>query len=518
MGTLRTLAGRYRLVHRIATGGMGAVHETIDERLGRRVAVKLLKEEYADDPAFVARFVREARAAAALGHPNIAQVFDSGQDGDLHFIVMELVEGRHLGQVLREEGRLDARAAVDVVGQVCEALAFAHAAGIVHRDIKPGNVLVRPDGKIKVTDFGIAHRTGDTALTGTGMVLGTAQYISPEQASGQAATPASDMYATGVLLYQLLTGAVPFEGDSPLAVALAHVRDDVPPVRDLAPDVPAAVAAVVARATARDPEQRYRDAQQMADALRGAPIPHPDPSTATAGPATMPITAPMTGRTARSIASPPPPAPPAVREGRRSVTPRVMITAGLALVAALLVGWIAVSNDSTPETGRADPTTPGTSSGSPSRSPEPTEPSTTNQTADGPVVPADAVGRDVKTLEQELKERGYDAHKVDSDSTAPRDTVVATIPAPGQPLAPGQSILLISSKGDVREPSDIIVPDDLVGTDVKSAEERLKDQGIEPKRADVSSDRPKGQVVATYPSPGTQAETGVVVLAVSRGP
>jgi serine/threonine protein kinase len=493
---------------------MGAVHEAIDERLGRRVAVKLLKEEYADDPTFVARFVREARAAAALGHPNIAQVFDSGQDGDLHFIVMELVEGSHLGQVLREQGRMDTRAAVDVVGQVCEALAVAHAAGIVHRDIKPGNVLVRPDGQVKVTDFGIAHRTGDTALTGTGMVLGTAQYLSPEQASGQAATPASDVYATGVLLYQLLTGVVPFEADSPLAVALAHVRDDLPPVREVAPEVPAAVAAVVARATARDPEQRYPDAQQMAHALRGAPTPYPDASTA--GPATMPMTAP----TGRSTAPEPPQsaAPAAVPESRRPITPRVMVTAGLALVAALLVGWIALSNDPAPETGRADPAAPGASSADSSGSPEPTAPSPTDDTADGPVVPANAVGRDVKTLEQELRERGYDAHKVDIDATATRDTIVATIPAPGQPLAPGQSILLIASKGEVREPSDYLIPDDLVGTDVKSAEERLKDQGIEPKKADIDSDRPKGEVVATYPEPGTRTETGIVVLAVSRGP
>ena len=348
MGTLTTLSGRYRLVRRIATGGMGAVHEAIDERLGRPVAVKLLKEEYVDDPTFVARFVREARAAAALGHPNIAQVFDSGQDGDVHFIVMEFVDGKHLGQVLREQGRLDARVAVDVVGQVCEALAVAHAAGIVHRDIKPGNVLVRADGHVKVTDFGIAHRSGDTALTGTGMVLGTAQYLSPEQASGQVATPASDVYAAGVLLYQLLTGAVPFEGDSPLAVALAHVRDDVPPVRELAPEVPASVAAVVAHATVKDPEQRYPDAQHMAHALRGVPTQCPS----TPGPATIPMTAPVTGPTAHSTAPLPPADPNPVRDGWRPATPRVIVIAGLVLVAAVLLGWIALSRDAPPETDR----------------------------------------------------------------------------------------------------------------------------------------------------------------------
>lgn len=218
-------------------------------------------------------------------------------------------------------------------------------------------------------------------------------------------------------------------------------------------------------------------------------------------------------------------APIAGPETRRPVTSRVVIAAGIALLAALLIGWIALSDGSAPEERQADPPAPGTSSrtSAPTSATSPTasvprEPSPTEQTIDGQIVPADAVGRDAKALEQELKERGYDADKVDVDASAPRDTIVSTIPAPGQPLAPGQSVLLISSKGEVGEPSDFVVPDDLVGTDVKSAEERLKDQDIDSDKADVDSDLPKGQVVATYPEPGTRAEAGVVVLVVSRGP
>ena len=232
------LADRYRQVRRIASSGMGTVYEGVDERLGRRVAIKLLKEEYAEDPLFVERFGREARAAASLDHPNIAQIFDSGQHGGRHFIVMEFLDGEDLGHMLRQDCRLPADVAVSVTAQVCSALAAAHTAGVVHRDIKPGNVLVRADGRVKVTDFGIAQVQGQASLTGAGLVLGTARYLSPEQACGQAVTPASDLYSAGVLLFQMLTGNVPFTGDSPVAVALSHVREKVPSVHDFAPEVP----------------------------------------------------------------------------------------------------------------------------------------------------------------------------------------------------------------------------------------------------------------------------------------
>jgi serine/threonine protein kinase len=234
------------------------------------VAIKLLKEEYAANPLFVERFGREARAAASLDHPNIAQIFDSGQHGGQHFLVMEFLEGKDLGHMLREDGQLPADVAVSVTAQVCSALAAAHTAGIVHREIKPSNVLVRADGRVKVTDFGIAQVQGHASLTGAGLVLGTAPYLSPEQACRQAVTPVSDLYSAGMLLFQMLTGNVPFTADSPVAVALSHVRDEVPSVRDFAPEVPPPPAEVVATATAKDPQSRYADAAQMGAALRKA--------------------------------------------------------------------------------------------------------------------------------------------------------------------------------------------------------------------------------------------------------
>ncbi|HEU4488041.1 MAG TPA: protein kinase, partial [Actinomycetota bacterium] len=250
------LIDRYRLEQRLASGGMGTVYEATDERLQRRVAVKLLKEELADDPLFVERFRREARAVAALSHPNIASVFDYGADGGRDFIVMELLEGTDLAEVL-QAGPLEPGRAAEIAAQACDALAHAHSAGIVHRDVKPANIILVASGTVKVTDFGIARALGDTTLTATGSVLGTAHYLAPEQASGSGAGAAVDQYAMGVMLYEMLTGEVPFSGDSPIGVAMRHVSDEVPAPSSKAPEVPAALDEVVLTATAKDPSDRY---------------------------------------------------------------------------------------------------------------------------------------------------------------------------------------------------------------------------------------------------------------------
>ncbi|HEX6248596.1 MAG TPA: protein kinase, partial [Nocardioidaceae bacterium] len=377
------LAGRYRLVRRIAAGGMGTVHEGLDERLGRRVAVKVLREEYADDPGFVARFEREARAAAGLSHPNIAQVLDTGRDGDRHFIVMELVDGGHLGQLLRDEGPLCPEKAAGIAVQVCRALGAAHAAGVVHRDVKPGNVLVDRAGRVQVTDFGIAHTGGQTSLTRTGSVLGTVAYLSPEQAAGQRATPASDLYAVGVVLFEMLTGSVPFAGDSAVAVALRHLQEEVPDVRDRAPDVPPALAGVVARATAKDPQDRFADAEQMEQALRSA-LARPDVTTTAVLPAV---------------------APPGTSPGRGRG--RWAAVAAAVVVAAAGLGWFASQGGPDPTTAPAPAPEPAQQVGpTPTlRSPSPTTPPQSPEpTVTGPVVPTDALGRDVEELEERLKE------------------------------------------------------------------------------------------------------------------
>lgn len=267
---MERVSDRYEIESRIAVGGMGIVYRARDERLGRTVALKILKDHLAHDERFVERFRREARSVASLGHPNIAALYDYGEDGDRHYIVMECVEGRDLAQVLRDEGRLSPERATHIAHQVCAALGAAHASGIVHRDVKPANILLGPDDTVKVTDFGIARAAGDSTLTATGSILGTAHYLAPEQAAGETPSPATDVYAMGVVLFEMLTGATPFEGDSPVAVATRHLHETVPAPSSLAPDVPAALDAVVLRATAKEPIERFAGGAAFAAALEEA--------------------------------------------------------------------------------------------------------------------------------------------------------------------------------------------------------------------------------------------------------
>lgn len=291
-----TLAGRYLLLERIAVGGMGEVWRAQDEVLSRVVAVKVLKAEYAADPSFLDRFRAEARHTAALSHPGIANVFDYGEAGgpggqDLPFLVMEYVEGEPLSTVLGREGRLPPDRVLDIVGQTGLALQAAHEAGVVHRDVKPGNLLIRPDGVVKVTDFGIARAVDAAPVTQTGFVVGTAAYLSPEQAAGKPVTPASDIYALGVVAYECLAGRRPFDDASPVAVAMAHMNT-APPA--LPKDVPPLVADFVTRAMDKEPSRRQptagdfgRTALALAASLRG---PDTSPTTVDAGPPAHPST------------------------------------------------------------------------------------------------------------------------------------------------------------------------------------------------------------------------------------
>jgi len=265
------LGDRYRLQRELATGGMGTVWEAADVVLGRRVAVKILSRPLASDERFVERFRREARAAAGLSHPNVAHIFDYGEDGDTRFIVMELLSGETLADRLLRQGRLDPSEAAAIAAQVADALDEAHRAGIVHRDVKPANIMLTPDGGVKVMDFGIAAAGRSSSLTATGAMIGTATYMSPEHATGGRVTPASDVYSLAVVLYEMLTGARPFERDTPIATAMAHVNVDPPPIRDLAPWVPASLATAVEQGMAKDPAARPRSAAAFAAMLRGVP-------------------------------------------------------------------------------------------------------------------------------------------------------------------------------------------------------------------------------------------------------
>ncbi|MGY1681406.1 protein kinase domain-containing protein [Geodermatophilus sp. SYSU D01176] len=291
LSTGTILAGRYEITAPIATGGMGEVWRARDRVLDRVVAAKVLRSEFTGDPSFVARFRNEARHTAALSHPNIASVYDYGETEDergaqLAFLVMELVEGKPLVTILHEEGKLPVDWTLHVLGQAADGLSAAHHAGVVHRDIKPGNLIVRPDGVVKLTDFGIARARDATPLTRTGMVVGTAQYLSPEQAQGFEVTAASDVYSLGVVGYECLTGGRPFDGTSQVAVALAHINRPPPP---LPANVPPAVRLLIERSLAKDPADRFSDGAAFAIAIRSVASGNGlSPAAGVAGPGTTP--------------------------------------------------------------------------------------------------------------------------------------------------------------------------------------------------------------------------------------
>jgi serine/threonine protein kinase len=383
---------RYRLDSRIATGGMGEVWRGTDTALDREVAVKVLKAEYADDPTFRQRFAIEARHAAALHHPGVAGIFDFGEahtsgvaDGSgvpRPFLVMELVEGEPLSTLLRRgqdsQRQLDRDAVRDLLAQAGEAIGAAHAAGIVHRDVKPANLMVTPSGQLKVTDFGIARAADGAGITQTGAVMGTPQYLSPEQAQGHPATSRSDVYSLGVVAFECLAGRRPFEAESPVATALAHIREPVP---DLPADVPADLAAVIRRALAKDPEERYADGAAFAAALRDPatevlrtppvvppPVPVPVPDATQVLPAT----------TAAPVATAPPPGA-AGRTAKRSPWLAVVVVLlAVALVAAVVL--LVTTGDDDPESPPTDDPSRPSQTQQPTEDDTPTDPATTETT------------------------------------------------------------------------------------------------------------------------------------------
>lgn len=264
----RMIAGRYEIVEKIGSGGMGVVWKAKDKILDRHVALKILRPEMSEDQAFVQRFRQEAKAAASLSHSNIVNIYDVGQDRGLHYIVMELVEGQTLRDKLNEAGRLSVDEAVNIAIQICLGLAHAHACGIIHRDIKPQNILITNTGQVKVADFGIARALGSASNTGKSIVVGSASYLSPEQVTNQAVTAASDLYSLGVVLYEMVTGELPYTGDTPIAVAIQHVEGRIPSVRERNPDAPIELEMIISKAMAKDPEDRFQSAGEMMASLR----------------------------------------------------------------------------------------------------------------------------------------------------------------------------------------------------------------------------------------------------------
>ena len=262
------LGGRYVLVEQVGVGGMALVYRAIDRNTGHSVAVKVLKSEFNRDAEFVSRFQREAEAASKMTHHNIVNLLDVGMDGENRYLIMEYVKGKSLKEVIQEKGRLNPGVAVQITIRILSALQHAHTAGIIHRDIKPQNILVHADGHIKVADFGIARMANSSTLTRGDSVMGSVHYFSPEQAQGKPTEASSDLYSVGVTLYEMLTGRVPFDGDSPVAIAMQHLHAAPEPIRRFAPDVPEAICHVVMKAMEKDPAYRYRSAREMASELR----------------------------------------------------------------------------------------------------------------------------------------------------------------------------------------------------------------------------------------------------------
>lgn len=269
IATGSVVAGRYEILDRISEGGMATVFRARRLADGAVVALKVLREQFASDGEFVERFQREARAVRELSHAHMVRVYDSGRDGDVHFIAMEYVEGENLKASIRRVGRLAPDRAVEIAVQVLEALEYAHAHGIVHRDVKPQNILLTPDGAVKVTDFGIARAMSSATITQTGTVLGSVQYLSPEQARGAPVGRATDIYSLGVVLYEMVTGALPFEGDSPIAIALAHLNVPPPSPRAAVPTLPVPLDGIIRLALAKSPSRRYASAGEMRADLLG---------------------------------------------------------------------------------------------------------------------------------------------------------------------------------------------------------------------------------------------------------
>jgi eukaryotic-like serine/threonine-protein kinase len=328
------IAGRYELEELVGTGGMSSVFRAYDRQLERRVAIKILHEHYAADPEYLERFRREARAVARLSHPNIVTVIDRGDDDGRQFIVFEHVEGENLKELVLRTGRLPVRRALELALGVADGLAFAHDHGLVHRDVKPQNVLLSQEGEVKVTDFGIARSLHvEHGVTQTGTVLGTGEYLAPEQASGNQVSPATDVYSLGVVLWELLAGEVPFVGENFVAVALRHVNETPPSLRERRPDVSPRLDAAVDRALAKDPARRFASMTAFAEELRAC----------LAEPEGVGVPPPFEDDAGATLITRPAPRPAPVRRGRARRRPLAwvllaLVIAGAAFAAVFLLG------------------------------------------------------------------------------------------------------------------------------------------------------------------------------------
>ncbi|KAF0206908.1 MAG: hypothetical protein FD171_2146 [Actinobacteria bacterium] len=550
----RVFGRRYRATEKVGSGGMAEVYKAVDEVLGRTVAVKVLHPRYATEPNFIARFRQEAQAAANLSHPSIVNIYDWGHDGETYYIVMEYVNGTDLKQVIEEHGALDPMKAAEYGMQVCAALGVAHGYDVIHRDIKPHNVVIMPDGTIKVMDFGIA-RAGNTTMTQTGSVLGTAQYISPEQAQGRALGPASDLYSLGVTLYELTTGQLPFDSDTPVAVALKQVNEAPVPPRQVRPSIPASLEAVIMKAMRKNPAERYVSAAEMrADLSRvisGAPV---DAGAVGAGVAAgmyadQTSVMPAVERAERLNTAQAPQIRPVPT--RRGLQPWawvliagvvVMLGLGIALAAGafgggsvavptvigmteeeasatiaaadLRVGTVTTENSDKYELGTIMSQDPGAGG-------RVDKGSTVNLVVSAGIAQVEVpnvVGMSeadaISTIEQ--AELGVALPVLrEFSKDVPEGTVISSEPLTGIQVPRGSKIVIVVSKG-----TELLKVPDVVGKKRTDAEMALKDAGFKVKITEAFNETtPEGSVISQDPSSGVSIDTGsTIAIVVSKGP
>jgi eukaryotic-like serine/threonine-protein kinase len=557
--------GRYHVVRKLGTGGMANVYLAEDQELGRRVAIKMLDDRHAQDEQFVERFRREAKNAAGLTHPNIVSIYDRGEAEGTYYIAMEYLDGRTLKELLVARGPTPVAVAIDYARQILAALGFAHRNGVVHRDIKPHNVSVASDGRVKVMDFGIA-RAGTSQMTETGSIIGTAQYLSPEQAKGAPVGPASDIYSVGIVLYEMLTGSVPFTGDTPLEIAMKHLSTTPEPPSERRPEVPHELDSIVLRALAKNPADRYPSAEAMdadlARAARGQAVAPETEEAATqvlrgVGAVTAISSAPteIVRRAAGPGSRPPAYGPPTglyeydepVR--RRSIWPWLLAVALIA--AAVAGGWyvytkiqdqlaankpvavplvegqverLAVSNirdagltpkvirrpdDKVPET-HVVSQDPGAGTRTDKGNPVTIVVSTGLPKVDVPNV----VGNQSTDAVAEITRRGLVANVVRINSDKETGTVTGQDPTPGKLVVKGTKVRINVSQG----PKPIAVPP-VLGVTYEQAAGQLQGAGFAVAREDVDSNEAKGIVVGQNPTGNALAAKGsTVTLSVSKGP
>ncbi len=473
-------AERYKLEEFIGQGGMSLVYRAVDLRTGHSVAVKILKSEYNSDKEFLERFQREAQAASLMSHHNIVNLLDVGVEGEYRYLVLEYVSGNTLKDIIRQRGRLSAELAIQVTVRILSALQHAHDNGIIHRDIKPQNVLIHSDGHVKVADFGIARMTNAFTISKGDTVVGSVHYSSPEQATGSVVEATSDIYSTGVVLYEMLTGRVPFVGDTPVSVAMQHINEMPPSVLDFAPETPLEVVAVLMKALAKSPKDRYQSARDMADALLRAKEGQMDPSAA--GLAAQMYQQPVPQAPAEQTAQP---------KSRTNTVPKkqmsqknkdtilATILSGILVLALLVLGVVQVYESVVNST---------------------TAPDVIGMTKDEAIAQAKRAGLNWQEKEQ-------------SHATVPAGNIIDQLPAADADMQKGDSLLLTVSTGPQKNQLPAVT-----GKSYEDAMTLLRDLGFDVVVIRTTSDEPLGKVLAQNLQEGSSYAVGQSIeLTISGG-